>query len=244
MPATNATEIVWRAETGWPLDKVPYSQSGVWNDDDGRSDEDGYRRDCSGFASLALGITAPGPSTVGLVDHMHRITWAELRPGDFIMLGGPGTAGNAGHVGVVTHVDRAAGTYKILHQAGGLGPDRWGGRIGVTPRSGMVPYRSNYITSGGIVMFCKHGDKGPVVEALQRLILAAGGALPQWGVDGDYGDETAAGLNAVLGGTGREYGPAQYALLHVRLAKRYAAAPTLVPHTHKITASSGNPTTS
>lgn len=77
-------------------------------------------------------------------------------------------------------------------------------------------------TNGGMVMLCAKGDKGPVVEALQRLIMAAGGKLPKYGADADYGDETAAGLKAVIGGDGNTYGPAQYVAL---MAKAFAGKP-------------------
>ena len=147
-PATTGEEIAQRAETGWPLDEVPYDQGAIWNDDDGRTDEDGYRRDCSGFHSMAQGLPAPGPSTVGLVNYCHRIEWAELRRGDFVMLGGPGTAGDNGHTSVVVRVNRATNRYTVLHQGGGLGPQRWTGPIGTAVRAGMVPYRSNYISEG------------------------------------------------------------------------------------------------
>lgn len=145
MPATTAAEIVARAETGWPLDAVPYSQAGVWNDDDGRTDEDGYRRDCSGFASMALHLPTPGLSTVTLVNVARRVDWAELEPGDLVMLGGPGTGGNAGHVGVVVAVHRDKGSYVMLEQSGGLGPDRNSYRLGQASRAGMVPYRSVHL---------------------------------------------------------------------------------------------------
>lgn len=74
-------------------------------------------------------------------------------------------------------------------------------------------------------VFTTHGDKGPKVEALQRLILAAGGKLPSWGADGDYGDETAAGLKAVVGGDGRTYGPKEYASLLVKLGGEGSQGP-------------------
>jgi hypothetical protein len=104
----------------------------------------------------------------------------------------------------------------------------------------MVPYRSNYINKGGAaLMFCKLGDKGQAVEALQHLIIDAGGSLPQWGADGDFGNETKAGLAALVGGDGSIYGPSQYSDLMVRLAKRYggaAPAPDLTALTARVAA--------
>ena len=73
-------------------------------------------------------------------------------------------------------------------------------------------------------MFCKHGDKGPKVEAMQRLILKAGGALPRWGADADYGNETRDGLKEVVGGNGMSYGPKEYADLHEAVAKRHGGS--------------------
>ena len=40
-------------------------------------------------------------------------------------------------------------------------------------------------------MLCKKGDKGEVVRAWQeRILLDDPAALPQWGADADFGDET------------------------------------------------------
>ncbi len=76
-------------------------------------------------------------------------------------------------------------------------------------------------------MFCRYGDKGPKVEALQRLVVAAGGSVGvkngQPDFDGNYGDGTAKGLIDLVGSSdGKLYGPAQYAVLQVRLAQKYA----------------------
>ncbi|RNL87490.1 N-acetylmuramoyl-L-alanine amidase [Halostreptopolyspora alba] len=46
------------------------------------------------------------------------------------------------------------------------------------------------------------GDTGEAVKALQALITYTGQELPEHGVDGDYGDETAAGLLAVRASVG------------------------------------------
>lgn len=68
-------------------------------------------------------------------------------------------------------------------------------------------------------VFCKQGDSGPKVEALQRLLNTMGAKLT---VDGDYGPLTAGGVAKVVGGKGNVYGPAQYAALFVEIAGRYA----------------------
>ncbi|MFG3268214.1 MULTISPECIES: C40 family peptidase [Streptomyces] len=58
---------------------VPYSQGSYWRD--------GYRQDCSGYASMALGLPTPGTTTVGLA-HQTRtrpIPMSELQPGDLVI---------------------------------------------------------------------------------------------------------------------------------------------------------------
>lgn len=74
---------------------------------------------------------------------------------------------------------------------------------------------------GGNSMLCKHGDSGPVVEVLQRLIVAAGSSVGtrdgQPDYDAKFGDNTAQGLATLIGGDGRTYGPEEYAALTVRL---------------------------
>ena len=68
-------------------------------------------------------------------------------------------------------------------------------------------------------MLCKFGDKGPIVQALQFLILESGGVLPQFGADADYGQETANALGGLLGDDGRNYGPWQWAKLFTKHSK-------------------------
>lgn len=102
-----------------------------------------------------------------------------------------------------------------VHVSVGVGPD---GRSS-GPYDNTAPW--GIATSGGMSMLCKHGDKGPAVQAMQEMILEAGGRLPKYGADGGYGDETAAGLKSVIGGDGKTYGPKQYRLLHAAVAKRH-----------------------
>jgi N-acetyl-anhydromuramyl-L-alanine amidase AmpD len=74
-------------------------------------------------------------------------------------------------------------------------------------------------------MFCKYGETNDKVLALQHLIVRAGGSIGtisgQPDYDGNYGDNTANGLKAVLGyGDGKTYGPREYADLFVKVAKK------------------------
>lgn len=97
--------------------------------------------------------------------------------------------------------------------------------------------------NGDTSMFCNYGQSGPVVEALQRLLLGANGenpgtpagkgttkTLPLFGANGQFNDETAQALYRLVVGTSssglwKTYGPSEYGLVAVAVAKRYAAAP-------------------
>jgi hypothetical protein len=83
-------EMIARART-WVDTPRPYSQE----DED---PETGYRLDCSGYVSMIWHLDTPGLTTVELPDLCRRISADELRTGDAVMLGGPGTSGDAGHV--------------------------------------------------------------------------------------------------------------------------------------------------
>lgn len=86
-------EILARGQV-WIDLHVPYSQSGAYPDPAGTD----YRTDCSGFVAMAVHASAPGESTVGLIDIGTEIAWEDLQPGDFVGTLGPGTGGDNGHV--------------------------------------------------------------------------------------------------------------------------------------------------
>ena len=81
-------EILARVRTWHPrtAQGIPYSQSGSYN---------GYRTDGSGYASMALGLPTPGPTSGELASgqYTRRIAPTELQPGDLIInpTGGSGT---------------------------------------------------------------------------------------------------------------------------------------------------------
>ncbi|GAA2249553.1 hypothetical protein GCM10010402_00180 [Actinomadura luteofluorescens] len=74
------SKVIKRAETWHPHsdERVPYSQTSTHN---------GYRTDCSGFVSMALGLPKPGTNTVGLTSsrYTERIEMSELKKGDLVM---------------------------------------------------------------------------------------------------------------------------------------------------------------
>ncbi|MFI6765834.1 hypothetical protein [Streptomyces sp. NPDC050355] len=82
-PGGSRQEALNRAATWLTADngaQVPYSQAKVW--------KDGYRQDCSGYASMALGLPTPGTNTVGLATNRsltRPISLGELKPGDLLI---------------------------------------------------------------------------------------------------------------------------------------------------------------
>jgi hypothetical protein len=76
--------------TAWGGGPVPYLSS-----PDPTTWFNGYRRDCSGYASMALGLPGPGLDTGGLAARSTPIQKSDLRAGDLLI----NTASdNGGHV--------------------------------------------------------------------------------------------------------------------------------------------------
>ena len=243
MPATTAAEIIRRARAV-PLRSVYYHQYGT-----GFGIPPDWRPDCSGACSYALGISPPGLSTVTLPQSaggpLVPITWAQLRPGDFLMRGGAGTGGSSGHVGLCLEI-WADGRIVIWEQGGGWGPTITAYTQLTLISRNMKPYRSIYtMTSEGVtIMYCQYGDgmngqpPSEVVKGLQRRIEAAGGSVGTSGADGEYGNGTAAGLVQVIGaaiaGDGHSYEADQLAALDVAIARRQ-----LITHKHPFAGTTG-----
>ncbi|NMO57889.1 NlpC/P60 family protein [Actinoplanes sp. TBRC 11911] len=78
-----ASAVFHRAQlwlTAWRGGPVPYLSSNVPGDLFG-----GYRRDCSGYVSMALGLQGPGMTTVELAQRSTMIGKSQLRPGDLMI---------------------------------------------------------------------------------------------------------------------------------------------------------------
>lgn len=74
-------------------------------------------------------------------------------------------------------------------------------------------------TGGEFEMFCKKGDKGILVSYWQRILKEIDPkALPQFGVDGDYGDETAAWVGKYTSWSGVQLHAGEASQLHAKLA--------------------------
>jgi hypothetical protein len=75
--------------TAWAGGPVPYasgSDPSTWFG--------GYRRDCSGYASMVLGLPGPGLDTAALAAGSIPISKAQLRAGDLLINPGTGPAGH------------------------------------------------------------------------------------------------------------------------------------------------------
>lgn len=82
----------------------------------------------------------------------------------------------------------STGGHRDLNETNCPGDDLYAWVHDGMPTSGLS-------TSGGDdVIGLRRGDKGEAVKGLQALIKAAGQDLPKYGVDGDYGKETADAL--------------------------------------------------
>jgi hypothetical protein len=177
-------ESLHRAATQWPLNTVPYNQSGSHADKSGRK----WRTDCSGFVSMCLNLiegAVGGRNTVGLVTDgfVHRIQKRDLRPGDLVGALGPGTAGDFGHVVLFDHWTRPDHSAYMAYEQ--HGPD---GFKGPTHRAiqypydnlpGFKPYRYkgikvhqadwNWTSTGGIGLATLAAAAGRGVSAVLRL---------------------------------------------------------------------------
>jgi hypothetical protein len=108
--------VLARAEawlTAWHGGPVPYESSSnpaTWFG--------GYRRDCSGYASMALGLAGPGLNTAGLAAQSTPIPKIELSAGDLLINPAPG---GAGHVVIFDHWTDATMTSYIGYEQSGSG---------------------------------------------------------------------------------------------------------------------------
>jgi hypothetical protein len=129
--------VLGRAETwltGWHGGPVPYLSSA-----DPATWFGGYRRDCSGYVSMALGLPGPGLDTGGLAARSMPIPKTALHAGDLLI--NP-ARDLAGHVVIFDHwVDPRMSSYVGYEQSGDSGTHH---RVIPYPYFGgyqMSPYR-------------------------------------------------------------------------------------------------------
>ncbi|GIG57110.1 hypothetical protein Lfu02_14820 [Longispora fulva] len=122
--------------TAWQGGPVPYLSSS-----DPSTYFGGYRRDCSGYVSMALGLPGPGLDTGGLAARSTPIPASALQPGD--MLINP-ASGPAGHVVLFERwADAAHRSYVGFEQAGDGGTKHRVIPYPYFPGYSMTPYHLN-----------------------------------------------------------------------------------------------------
>ena len=132
-------QVLARAQTWHPhtSQRVPYSQSRTHG---------GYRTDCSGYASMALALSKPGPTTVGLASssYSRRISMSSLQPGDLV-IDATGSS-NTRHVVIfVKWANSRHSSYYEYEQRGGYGTDYRTRTYGLSSGSEYHAYRPNNI---------------------------------------------------------------------------------------------------
>jgi hypothetical protein len=116
--------------TAWFGGPVPYLSSG-----DPTTWFGGYRRDCSGYASMALGLAGPGLTTAGLAARATPIPKPALGAGDLLINPAPDLNSN-GHVVIFDHWTDATMTSYVGYEQSGDG--------GTHHRVIPYPYFGNY----------------------------------------------------------------------------------------------------
>lgn len=139
-PAITGAQVIARAETWHPhtAQRIPYSQTAY---------HDGYRTDCSGYASMALGLATPGPNTVGLASSSVStpISLGALVTGDLI-IDSTGTS-NTRHVVIFQQwTDSSHSAYWAYEQRGGYGTDHRVLTYGLSSGSEFHPYRPKVLS--------------------------------------------------------------------------------------------------
>jgi hypothetical protein len=128
-------KVIANAKTWHPhtSSRVPYSQSKTHN---------GYRTDCSGYASMALALGKPGLNTVGLAKSSvsTRISMSALKQGDLVI----DASGNSNtrHVVIFEKWANSKHTsYWEYEQRGSYGTDYRTRDNGLAAGSEFHPYR-------------------------------------------------------------------------------------------------------
>jgi hypothetical protein len=135
VPMISGAQVIARAETWHPhtAQRIPYSQAVTHG---------GYRTDCSGYVSMALGLPAPGLNTIALAGSAvsTRIPIGSLATGD-LLIDSTGTS-NTRHVVIFEKWANSAHTaYWAYEQRGGYGTDHRVLTYGLSAGSQFHPYQ-------------------------------------------------------------------------------------------------------
>ncbi|MFC7387637.1 NlpC/P60 family protein [Sphaerisporangium rhizosphaerae] len=135
--------VIDRAKTWNPgtPQRVPYSQGKYHN---------GYRTDCSGYASMALGLSAPGLNTVALASPgaSSPIAMSELLTGDLV-IDAIGDNNNRHVVIFEQWANPGRTSYWAYEQRGGYGTDHRVLTYGLRPGSEFHARRPRVFGGGG-----------------------------------------------------------------------------------------------
>ncbi|MFJ2771170.1 peptidoglycan-binding protein [Streptomyces sp. NPDC087300] len=133
------SQILARAQT-WVDARVPYSMGAFYQ---------GYRKDCSGFVSMAWGLGS-NQWTGSLAAYGVRITKSQLKPGDMLLFHNPSNPGAGSHVTIFGGWADASKTRYVAyeqtrpHTLKRTTPYAYWNHSG-----GYVPYRYKYVVEGG-----------------------------------------------------------------------------------------------
>jgi hypothetical protein len=121
---------MWHPQTN---ERIPYSQSRFYQ---------GYRTDGSGYASMAIGLPAPGPNSPDLASgqYTRRIAPSELLPGDLV-INATGDAGTRQVAVFDRWADAAHTRYWVYQQRRGYGTDHLVLAYALDSRSQYHAYR-------------------------------------------------------------------------------------------------------
>lgn len=170
-PVTTGEEIIARAQS-WVDQKVPYSMSRFWTD--------GYRQDCSGFVSMAWGLSS-SQTTWTLPNFADRITKDELQPGDALIYNNSASPQGGSHAVLFGGWTDSSHTRYTAYEQTSPTTIRRSTPYAYWSNSGSyVPYRSRALTAGtdqaafpGISWFGP-GNTNGYVEQLGRMLVQRG----------------------------------------------------------------------
>ncbi|MEU8618330.1 peptidoglycan-binding protein [Streptomyces sp. NPDC048623] len=180
---------------------VPYSMERVW--------KDGYRQDCSGFVSMALGLGKPGLNTVGLADSRNGVTTrlssvSQLQKGD-LLIDYRTDDGDFRHVVIFEKwADTSHSAYWAFEQRGTYGTTHRQLRYGIG-NDHYDPFRPVKLGNGGSTgggggqlpapsaswPVLKSGSRGADVQSAQQLLTSRGYKVD---ADGAFGPKTQAAV--------------------------------------------------
>ena len=141
------SEVLTRARAWLADSSISYNMNGSAPAPDGVE----YRSDCSGYASMALHLDAPGRSTIDLPDVTHVLgSKDDLKPGDLLGIMGSDTGGAGGHVMIfVKWNDTSHSSFTVYEHSGN--PDRPHKSVYDWPiqdsRGTYLPYRYDNIVN-------------------------------------------------------------------------------------------------